>query len=513
MKRQLGLGLLLFVLSACGKQAAPPRSGEAAAEPGPLAEARVVSRTTSSPVVELRVVFRAGSVDDPADRAGLTFVTAVSMAEGGAGGRSFAERERLLFPMAAGIDVQVEREQVVFSGRAHRDHWAAFYPLFREVLLEPSFESADVERIVSRTTSQLTQDLRGSSDEDLGKELLQAMLYEEHPYAHPILGTETGLAAITPEDLKRQRARVLCEGRVEVAMSGPIDAEQLALLRADLGRLPRADCRAPDTLPLPRSLSGRRMWLVEKPEAQSVALSMGLPLAVTRAHPDYAALTLASAYLGQHRTFAGRLMQKVRGERGLNYGDYAYAEHFQQDGGSRFPQTNVARRQQYFSIWLRPVPVDKAHFALRMAVRELDTFVQEGLTQADFERIQQFAQRYFALFAQTEQARLGHILDQRFYDLDGPYIETLCAQLGKLTRAEVNAAIKRHLDPALLQIAVVAPRASDFAKAVVSEAASPITYTSEKPAEVLSEDQAVAIYPVGVAAAAVRVWPLETVFR
>lgn len=512
MNRKLRWALMLSLAAACGKQA-ELRSSQDATQSAPLEESRVLSRVTSSPVVELRVAFRAGSIDDPTGKAGLTFVTATSMAEGGANGQSFADRERLLFPMAASIDVQVEREQVVFSGRAHRDHWAEFYPLFRDMLLTPSFEAADVERIRSRTTSQLTQDLRGSNDEALGKELLQTMLYEGHPYGHPVLGSETGLSAITLDDVKQQRERVLCAGRVELAISGPLDAEQLTRVRADLGALPRASCADVSALPSAQALSGRRMWLIDKPEAQAVAISMGVPLGVSREHPDYAALTLASAFLGQHRTFAGRLMQKIRGERGLNYGDYAYAEHFLQDGGTRFPLTNVARRSQYFSIWLRPVPPDKAHFALRMAVRELDTLVKDGLSQADFERIQQFAQRYFALFAQTEQARLGHALDERFYGLSQPYLDTLCSQIGKLTREQVNAAIKRHVDPSRLQIAVVAPNAAAFSQSVIHEVASPISYASEKPAEILAEDKLIEAYPVAVPGASVKVWPLAEVFR
>jgi zinc protease len=206
-------------------------------------------------------------------------------------------------------------------------------------------------------------------------------------------------------------------------------------------------------------------------------------------------------------------MQKMRGDRGLNYGDYAYAEHFAQDGWTRFPAPNVARRAQYFSIWVRPVPVDKAHFATRMAIRELEAFVREGLSQADFERIQAFASRYYALFAQTEQQRLGNRLDELFYGLNGPYLETLCGQLQRLTRDEVNAAIKRHIDPRRLQIAIVAPNAAALAAVLASDAASPITYDSEKPAEVLEEDKLIAVHPVGLSREHIQIVEVSQIFR
>src|SRR5467141_4810535 len=103
--------------------------------------------------------------------------------------------------------------------------------------------------------------------------------------------------------------------------------------------------------------------------APATAISIGFPIGVTRADKDFYALLVANSYLGEHRTFNGRLMNTMRGDRGLNYGDYSYTEIFIQDGGSTFPLTNIPRRQQFFSIWIRPVPPVNALFALRQATR------------------------------------------------------------------------------------------------------------------------------------------------
>jgi zinc protease len=248
--------------------------------------------------------------------------------------------------------------------------------------------------------------------------------------------------------------------------------------------------------------------MVDKPEAQSVAISLGLPLEVTREHPDYAALTLAAAYLGQHRTFAGRLMRQVREERGLNYGDYAYAEHFEQDDDSRFPAPNVARRRQYFSVWMRPVRPEQAHFALRLVWRELHKFVSEGLSEEQFRNIQRFADRYYALYAQTEQQRLGNALDERFYRQSAPYLDGLRAAFRALTREQVMAAVKRHLVLERMQVAIVAPNAAAFAKQLVQGAPSPITYASEKPATILEEDKGVVDYALGLREEQFKIIPI-----
>ena len=84
---------------------------------------------------------------------------------------------------------------------------------------------------------------------------------------------------------------------------------------------------------------GLEVTIVEKP-AEATAISIGFPIDVTRRDDDFYALAVANSYLGEHRTFNGKLMQDLRGKRGLNYGDYSYIEDFIQDGTSTFPIPN-----------------------------------------------------------------------------------------------------------------------------------------------------------------------------
>lgn len=501
---------LLGALTAC-RPAHPASTADQAQASISLPAQQLIMHQDSAPVVDLRLVFQAGSVDDPVGFEGLTQVMLTSMLEGRAGTLSYAERARMLYPMAAQLEGYVGREQFVISARVHRDHLQRFYPLLRDVLLAPAFDASDVERVRTRQLASLTQDLRGADDEELGKQTLQAMLYEGDRRAHPELGSESGLTTIQTKHVVEQWQRTVCQGRLTVAMSGPVDQAFVRTLRQDLGSLHRPECQAASST-FAKGEQRRRVWLVNKPEAQSVAISIGMPLKVTRNHPDYAALTLAAAYLGQHRTFAGRLMQKMRELRGLNYGDYAYAEHFEQDGETRFPQPNVARKQQYFSLWLRPVPRDRAHFALRMALRELTAFVQQGLNQADFTRIQRFVDRYYALFAQTEQQRLGNSVDDRFYGIVGPHLDALRASFRALTREQVNAAIARHLSLSHLQVAMVAPDAEQLADALIKGEPSPITYSSEKPAALLEEDELIASFPLDLKREQLRVIAVDKLF-
>jgi zinc protease len=74
---------------------------------------------------------------------------------------------------------------------------------------------------------------------------------------------------------------------------------------------------------------------------------------------------LVSSYLGQHRMSSGVLYDRLREKRGLNYGDYAYIEYFPRGMFLMEPQANLARHQQIFQVWIRPVEPPTAKFALR----------------------------------------------------------------------------------------------------------------------------------------------------
>lgn len=494
---------------------APPASNDTdTAARAPLKPTELVELKSDSPMVSVRVLFDAGSAEDPAGQEGLTALAAQLMVEGGAGELSYAEMTERLYPMAANLSVMSGRDTTVFIGRVHRDHLEDFYAMFKDVLLRPRFDAQAFARLKQRAETSVTLGLRGNDDEQLGKEVLQAMLYEGHPYAHPVVGSETGLSRLRLDDLRAQRNRVFCGGRAAVGVSGDYPAGFAKRLKADVEALAWETCEGAVELPTPAA-HARRVVIVDKPTASSVAISMGLPLDVTRNHADYPALMLAAAYLGQHRQFAGVLMQKMRGDRGLNYGDYAYAEHFDQEGWSRFPLPNMGRRQQYFSIWVRPVTPTNAVFASRMAVRELEQFVVDGMSEADFERIKGFAMNYYALYLQTEARRLGFALDDAYYGNETAYLDLLREAWAKLTPADVNAAVRRHIDPSKLQIAMIAKDAKGLEHRLTAGEPSPIAYPEgvTPKTSVLEEDAKIVSYPLGVQADAITIVPVDHIFR
>jgi zinc protease len=295
-----------------------------------------------------------------------------------------------------------------------------------------------------------------------------------------------------------------------LGVAGGYPRNFLARMQADFSRLSNS---APPALELtvPERHRAPRMVMVEK-DTRAVAYSLGFPIDVTRGHPEYPALLVAQSYFGQHRMSGGRLYSRMREVRGLNYGDYAYIEYFPRGMFQFEPDPNLARSQQIFQIWIRPVDPATAHFALRLALYEFDKLVREGLDQESFERTRNFLMKYAKLLIKTKDAELGYAIDSRFYQIPG-YVAYLKAALEKLTREEVNRAIAKHLGGGNFTIVAVARNCASLQSKLLEEAPSPMTYNSPKPPALLEEDKTVSIWKSGLQPGNVRIIDAGTVFE
>lgn len=509
------LSLIGLALAACGGQppapapAPEPPAPPVVEAPEPEAGIPVVAVPSTSPIAEIRVVFRAGSAFDPPGREGLGRLLALTMAEGGTQALTYPELLDTLHPWAAVIGTQVDRELVTFVARVHRDHLDAFYPIFRDVLLKPRLGQEDFERLRQKALTQLTQEVRTSNDEELSKLVLERVLFTGHPYGHPPIGTERALKTVTLDDLKAHRARVLTQARVTVGVAGAADDALAARLRTDLQALPAGE-PAPEVPPAPPA--AYRLVVVEQPTAKSAAIAIGHPLPVLRGDAGYAALKLVASWFGEHRQFHGRLFQSIREARGMNYGDYAYEEAFIQEGWTRFPRTNIARSRQHFSMWIRPVPSEDRLFALRIALWNLRRLTAEGLSEDDVAKTREFLDGYLYLQQQTDQRRLGYAIDDRFYSLRSPYAEWLRAEWAGLDAATTNDALRQHVRPDQVTMVVVTADAQGFVDAVLDEAESPKAYASPKPDAILAEDREIARLPLDLQPSQVTIIPAERLF-
>jgi zinc protease len=478
--------------------------------PAARAQIRLVDLPGKSPLINFRFVFETGSAHDPEGKEGAAYLTAQMLGQAGTKDLTYKQVLDALFPMASSLGVQVDKEMTVFSSQTHEENLEAFYKIFRAMLLEPGWREEDFKRVKEDAINFLRVTLRGNNDEELGKEALYNRVHAGSPYGHHSVGTIASLQKLTLDDVKQFYSLNYTQDRLYIGVAGGYPKQFDRKVRQDFYKLPKRSGLTARFAPA-KPPEDTRVTIIEK-DTRSTAFSLGFPIEVQRRHPDFLPLLVASAYFGQHRNSGGRLYNRMREARGLNYGDYSYIEYFPRGMFQFEPDPNLARKQQIFQIWIRPVEPQNAHFALRLALFEFQRLVTDGLSEDDFQRTKTYLSKYVDLLMKTKDAELGYAIDSLFYQVPN-YGEYVKKGLSEVTRDQVNTAIRKHLGKKSFHIVVVAKDAVALKKALLEETPSPMTYNSEKPQALLEEDKIVEKWKIGLAPENVETIPVERVFQ
>ena len=438
-----------------------------------------------SPLVSFRILIDVGSANDLISKEGLCQLTFSMLTNGGSKSLSYKEISKKFNPMAASVDLNLDTEMSVFTGTIHIENLEEYYSIIKDMFLDPGFREEDFIRIKTNQLNFLEKTLVSNMDERLGKEILNLMMYENHPYGHTNAGTVESVKSLTLDDVKNFYERHFIQGNITIGLAGGYPSDFPSKIMEDFTSLPAG--KTPRlTLPEQRMPDGLEVLIAEK-ETPATAISMGFPVSITKADDDYFALWVAISHFGEHRQQLSWLFQKIREERGQNYGDYAYADHFIQ-GRDKFPAPNHCRQQQYFSIWIRPLANSNRHFVLRQALYELEKLVKEGIPKERFELTRQFLLNYTKLYAQNLSERLGWQMDSQHYGYED-FLEKVQKRLPQITQEEVNQAIKKYLNYKNLYIALITQNAESLREDLLANTPSPIKYANPNmPNKTLEED-------------------------
>lgn len=485
---------------------APRLAAPGPSEAAPLGMLRLDS---TSPLLRFKLLFNAGSAYDPPGKEGLAALAASMVTEAGSKELRIDEINRALFPLAGSFGAQVDREMTTFTGVIHRDNLGRFADIVLRQLVEPGMREEDFSRLKSTQLNELVQDLRANNDEELGKERLQENIFAGTPYRHPGIGTVAGIEALTMASVRDFMAAHFTRANLTIGLAGDFPGEFAGRLEEELAALPAGSAPRPPEVK-GRQPSGIEVEIIEK-DTRATAISFGHPIAVTRSHPDFAALWLARAWLGEHRASHGRLFQRIREVRGMNYGNYAYIEAFPRGMFQFFPDPNLARRAQIFEVWIRPVMPQNAVFAFKTALFELTRLIEGGIAGEDFETIRNYLLKNVFVMLKTQDQQLGYALDSRWYGT-GEFAATMREQLAALTPATVRDAVQRHLSATNLSAVFITRDAAALREELLSSIPATIAYDAARPQEVLDEDRLIGALRTGITPGAIRITPVEEVF-
>ena len=388
----------------------------------------------------------AGSVSDPEGLEGLAEVAADTFLDGTRtrSGRELAEAIddlALSCGVSAGYDSAVAHMAIL-----ERDLDAGL-SLFAEILTEPAFHEAEVDRNRRRHTDSLRE--QRSEPDFLGRERLMAELYRGHPYAR-LAATEKGLASVTAGNVREFYASRYGFGNATLVLVGAGDEEML------LAAAVRAFAAAPSgpspawTPPVPPSAAqGLSFHLIDRKEAVQTNLLFARP-AIKRADPHYATAIVANQSLGGGAS--SRLFHVLREEKGLTYGTYSAVS----------PRLTDATRE-----------------ALSGLLELISGFAAQGPTEEEHARSRRYLTGSFAISHETPGALVQDEVTRILHGLPEDTWSTWRDRVGRVTRDEARSVAARYFSPtvgvvtAVGQAGVVRPILESLGETTVWDADGP----------------------------------------
>ena len=269
------------------------------------------------PVVQVNLVFRAGSANDPAGKYGVASLTAAMLSEGAGTKSSLEIADAVEFLGAdlnpsSGIDASAVRLHVPVARIGDA------LAIMADVALRPTFPADELERLRQMRQTDLLQ--ARDNPATIASLAFSRVLYgPTHRFGTAAIGTSATIGAFTRDDLMSFYRAAYRPDTATLIVVGDVTPDRiLPMLEASFGSWKQAGAApAAAALPAAQPPARRQVYLVDKPGAPQSQIRIGT-IGVARSTPDFFPIQVMNTILGG--SFSSRLNLNLREKRGYTYG-------------------------------------------------------------------------------------------------------------------------------------------------------------------------------------------------
>ena len=384
------------------------------------------------PIVAIEISFDGGSVLDPEGKEGVANLT-MGLLEEGAGDLDAVGFAQRADEIAARLGFGSSRESVSLSLRSLTENLDATVDLMRLAIMEPRFD----EEPVARVKAQIISSIKSSETDPnaIAGKAFNEMGFPNDPYGRPSDGTIESVTALTVDDLRAARERLLNVGGAHIGVVGDITAEELApLLDRLLGGLRNEPV---EDLPMTEFKGQPGVTVIDLDVPQSVAVFGHA--GILRDDPDYIPAYVLNYILGGGG-FASRLTVEVREKRGLSYSVYSYLAPRDRAG---LHLGGVATSNEYMKD------------SIAVIRDEWRKMAEEGVTQEELDKAKRYLTGAYALRFDSNSKIANILVGVQAAGLPIDYTETRNALVEAVTLDDIKRVAQRIMKPDELSIIVV----------------------------------------------------------
>jgi zinc protease len=381
------------------------------------------------PLVTLRWVVRAGAEADPADAPGTAQLVSALINQG-TGSRSADQIAELIDSAGGTIDTGADWDTSYVELSVLSDHTDHALGLLADMIRRSSFDPAEVERKRRQILSAL--EVAYQDPGYVADTAFDDLSFAGTAYGHPQDGTMESVRRLTAADLRAFHSRYYRPENSILAAVGDLTPDAaFELARRYFGDWPRsADREAkPGSPPAKVAPQNLRIVAIEKPDAVQTEIRVGTS-GIRRDSADYVALTVANQVLGGPA--ANRLFSALRTKRGLTYGASSDLECYRTAGS--WETKTFTRTAETFKT-------------LEVILREMRDLHDQTITESELRAAKSYLVGHLALQFESSDSVARHVLDLMVHGLPLDYWNKFPAEVNALTVEDVQAAIRRTLDP------------------------------------------------------------------
>ena len=390
------------------------------------------------PIIQMNLVIKAGSVDEPADKLGLAGLTANMMDEGAAGKTALQLSDEIEF-LDTSISVSGGLHTSAASMRTTTSKFDQSLSLFADILLRPDFPQSELARLKKQYLTSLFQ-AYDRPQVIAANATAQIVFGKAHPYGRATAGTEQSLNGFTVDDLKNFYNTYYKPNNAFLVVVGDVYAKDLIpILEVALGSWQIGDAKSAPVAKV-KQVSDRTIYLIDKPEAAQSVIRI-CRVGTDRMSEDYFPLLVMNTILGG--SFTSRLNQNLREKNGYSYG-----------AGSGF----AFRPYPGPFTASSDVQTDATDKALKEFMKELD-----GISKPVSDEELSKAKNYIALGYPDNFSNVGSIAAQIaemvLYNLPENYFNDYIGKVMAVKKDDVRRVAKKYVDTDDLAIIIVGDKA------------------------------------------------------
>jgi|SRR5579871_559708 predicted Zn-dependent peptidase len=395
------------------------------------------------PIVSFHAIVKGGSAAEPADQAGLAGITA-GLLRKGTQKRTAQQFASDIDFMGGSFDAGSDADYSTVSAEFLTKDLDRGLEIFSDALLHASFPQTEVDKLLA----QSIDGVKGAKDqaEAVIFNYYDGYLYGTHPYARPG-GDELTLKKIRRDAIVKFYQTYYVPSNTILAVAGEFNAADLKKeLEETLGTWP-ARTAPPVNIPAATPIKGKRLLLVDKPDATQTYFAIG-NVGVTANDPDRVAIRVVNTAFGG--AFASMLNTALRIESGYTYG-----------ASSFFQNQKAAGPFILYSFTKNETTVP----AIDLALKVLDDLHKNGLTAAQLDTAKKYIKGQFPPRIETSGQLASRIATNEFYGLDDNEINQLEARIDAVTLESAKQTIEKHF-PKENMVFVLIGKASEIGPAV-----------------------------------------------